>query len=53
MVVACQWELSELGGEISELRVSLHKMRTGQPLLASAWQASPLCLAGNSVDSFF
>ena len=32
MVVTCQWELSELGGEISELWVrESAEMRTGQP----------------------
>ena len=44
LITTVQRELREQGGEISEplKSKSLHKMRRGQPLSASAWLASLL-----------
>jgi hypothetical protein len=41
MVTTCQWELSELGGDCGALSQSLHEIKIGLQLPASAWQARP------------
>ena len=40
VVVTCQWEPCELGRDFGVLSQSLHEIKTGRPLPASAWPSS-------------